>query len=349
MKAETLTVPVEKIRQVAERSLVNHGAPPRHAEIQVDLLIEAELRDFPSHGLLRLPRIVQRIVNGVADPVASGKHRWVGTGRLDVDGQGGLGPVVALAALNAMLDRARDHGVAVCAIANNNHLGMLAWYAEWAAMRGFTAICLTTSEALVHPWGGRQAMIGTNPIAIGVPASPSPFVVDVATSAVSMGKIHDHALRGQPIPHGWALDRDGRDTTDAEEAKKGALAPFGGAKGYALGLAFEVLIGALVDCELGDAVHGTLDADRRCNKGDLFILIDSKRGSAVGQTLARYLDEIRASAPRDGVASVAVPGDRSRRCREQRLRDGIAIVEATWRDLQSLAGRDNALPRRSGS
>lgn len=341
MNAETVNVPVDEIRGVAEQCLIRHGAPLRHAEIQTDLLIEAELRGYPSHGLLRLPRIIQRIVNGFADPLASGSHRWISTGRLEVDGQDGLGPVVALAALYAMLDRVRDHGVAVCAISNNNHLGMLAWYAEWAATQGFSAICLTTSEALVHPWGGRQAMIGTNPVAIGVPASPWPFVIDVATSAVSMGKIHDHALRGQPIPYGWAVDRYGKDTTNADEAKQGALAPFGGAKGYALGLAFEVLVGALVDCELGDAVHGTLDADHRCNKGDLFILINSTRGSAVGQRLTRYLNEVRACAPRDDVASVAVPGDRSRRCREERLRDGIAIVQATWRDIQNLAAPPN--------
>src|SRR4029077_2980178 len=113
----------------------------------------------------------------------------------------------------AMRSRSHENGVVIGTVAHNNHLGMLAWYAEWAAVSGLIGLFFTTSEALVHPWNGRRALIGTNPIAIGVPAQPWPFVVDVATSVVSMGKIYDHALRGQSIPQGWALDRDGNPTT----------------------------------------------------------------------------------------------------------------------------------------
>ena len=248
-----------QIRQTAERALVNAGVPAPNAAVQVDLWFDAELRGVPSHGLLRLERIVQRIEAGLADPHATGIHTWQGTGYLTVDGQQGLGPTVANAALAQVQDRARHTGIAVAAISNSQHVGMLAWYAERVARDGQAAIVLSTSEALVHPWGGRKALVGTNPIAIGIPTGEAdPFVMDTATSVVSMGEIHDRANRGQAIPLGWALDAEGNATTDAEAAKRGAIAPFGEAKGYALGLAFELLVASLSGAALGTDVQGTV-------------------------------------------------------------------------------------------
>ena len=116
----------DEIRSVSERALTHFGTPDTHARLQVDLLLEAELRDRPSHGLLRLARIVERIRNRVADPKATGSHTWRGEALLEVDGQRGLGPVVACAALDAIAEKARRTGISVAAIANNNHLGMMA-------------------------------------------------------------------------------------------------------------------------------------------------------------------------------------------------------------------------------
>src|SRR5699024_7432337 len=154
-------------------------------EILVRALVEAELRGLPSHGLLRLPRVVERIRNGVADPHSTGAHDWATPAHLIVDGQCGIGQVVATHALDAVSDRARETGLAMATISNSNHIGMLSLYAERIAMAGQVLIGLTTSEALVHPWGGRDAMLGTNPITIGVPAEPEPFVFDMATGLVS--------------------------------------------------------------------------------------------------------------------------------------------------------------------
>jgi L-2-hydroxycarboxylate dehydrogenase (NAD+) len=192
---------------------------------------------------------------------------------------------------------------------------------------------MTSSEALVHPWGGRKAMLGTNPIAIGLPAEPLPLVVDLATSLVSMGKIHDHANRGLSIPPGWALDAEGNPTTDAEAAKRGAITSFGGPKGYALGLAIEVLIAALSGAALGDAVQGTLDSDQICNKGDVFIVLAPQRGEAVKSAVSRYLDDIRGCAPADASQPVVVPGDRAQNAYEKAMRDGVEIEEALWREI----------------
>jgi LDH2 family malate/lactate/ureidoglycolate dehydrogenase len=324
---------VSEVRKVAGGALALAGVPAEQASIQLELLLEAELRGVPSHGLLRLDRIVQRIANGVADPHVRGRHTWRSTAYLAVDGQKGLGPVVANAALTAIQERARQTGIALAAITNSNHIGMLAWYVENVAAQGQTAIALSTSEALVHPWGGRKALIGTNPIAIGVPTDDGPFVMDTATGIVSMGKIHDHAHRRESIPGHWALDADGNPTTDPNAAKAGAISPFGGAKGYALGLAFELLVTSLAGAAIGTDVRGTLDATEICNKGDVFIVIDGPRAD-----LAGYLDIIRHSPPAEGFDRVLVPGDRSRECRERRLADGLPVADEVWERLLALAG-----------
>lgn len=356
-----MRIAVEQVRLTALRALLAVGAErglsSAHAALQVDLLLDAQMRGVPSHGLLRLPRVIERIGNGIADPGATGVHTWRGSHLLHVDGRQGLGPVVAQTALDAIIERSRESGVAVAAIADSNHLGMLAWYARAVAARGFVLLAMTTSEALVHPWGGRHAMLGTNPLAIGVPATPHPFVVDMATSLVSMGKIHDHANRGLPIPQGWALDAQGNPTTDAQAAKRGAIAPFGGAKGYALGLAIEVLVAGLTGSALGTAVQGTLDSTSACNKGDVFIVLNpgaathtdnganAGAGAAIASTVSSYLDAIRESPPENPDAPVSVPGDRAERSHAAALADGVEIDAALWQQIQTLSephiGRQN--------
>jgi len=330
-------VSVKEARKVAGEVLRRAGAPAANADLQRDLLIEAELRGLASHGLLRLPRIIERIANGVADPRTSGRHEWRAPGFLQVDGQMGLGPVVAMKAIEVARRRAREHGVAVAAISNSNHIGMLAFYAEHVAADGQIMIALSTSEALVHPWGGRRAMIGTNPIAFGIPTETGPYIADTATGHVAMGKIHDHANRDEPIPLGWALDIDGNPTTDPHRAKKGAIAPFGGAKGYALGLSFELLVSALTGAALGRDVRGTLDSTDICNKGDVFIIIDSP-----GAGLAAYLDLLRAEPPAEGFDAVRLPEERSQASRQRNLENGLEIPNEIWARINHLAfGKDH--------
>lgn len=321
-------------RRTAQRALVRAGVPDEHARVQVDLWLDADMRGVPSHGLLRLDRLVERLAAGLVDPKATGRQEWRGSSYLVVDGHNGLGPVVANAALEQVTARARDTGIALAAIRNSQHLGMLAWYAERIARAGQAAIVLSTSEALVHPWGGRHAMVGTNPISIGVPTGEAdPFVMDAATSRVSMGEIHDYANRGEPIPPDWALDARGDPTTDPEAAKAGAIAPFGDAKGYALGLAFELLVSALSGAALGTEVHGTLDAAHLCNKGDIFIVVDGPRTAG----LSAYLEAIRAAEPAAGFERVIVPGERGRANRADRMRSGVPIADAVWHRIQQLA------------
>lgn len=326
----------EQLAEIVERILMRHGVPPEHARIQANLFIGAQARGTASHGLLRLRRVVERLAAGLAVAGAEGRHDWTARSYLSVNGQRGLGPVVALKALDAVIPKARENGIAIAAIRNSNHLGAIAFYADYVARQGLTVIGLTISEALVHPYGGRKAMIGTNPITIGVPADPQPLVLDMATSLVSMGKIHDHANRGAAIPEGWALDAAGNPTTDASAAKDGALAPFGGAKGYALGLAFEVLVASLAESAIGTAVKGTLDSENVSNKGDLFIVIAPPHAQAAKALVTDYLTQVRASPSMDPAHPVLIPGDRAQKKRDESREQGINLDDGLWGDLQKL-------------
>lgn len=328
---------VNELRSLALRALFLAGVPDKHAETQADLLIEGELRGLPSHGLLRLRRVIERIQNGLSVPAAKGSHVWAARSYLRVDGGRGLGPVVAMEALEAIMNRAREDGIAIAAIQNTNHLGALAYYVEYAAKQNITCIGLTISEALVHPYGGRKALIGTNPIAIGVPADPAPLILDMATSLVAMGKIYDYASKGLPIPPGWAVDKNGDPTTDAEAAKAGAIAPFGGPKGYALGVAIEVLVASLTASAIGNNVRGTLDSVHPSNKGDVFVAISAPQTGLTRGIVSAYLEELRRTDPAEAGKPVLAPGDRARSSREQFLTNGLDIDDKLYEDLQQMA------------
>ncbi|MET1008353.1 MAG: Ldh family oxidoreductase [Propionibacteriaceae bacterium] len=315
-------------QRLAEDLLIRAGVTPDGAAQQAELLLVAEAKGVRSHGLLRLPRLLRRLSSGVAHPTTTGDYTWRSPTYLAVDGQQGLGPVVALAALDAVAPAAFQYGIACAAITNNNHLGMLSWYSERMAERGLVCIATTTSEALVHPYGGTEAMVGTNPLSIGVPAQPWPLVLDMATSQVSMGRIHDHALRGLPLEPGWALDADGRPTVDAEAGKLGSVAPFGGAKGYALGLSLGALISSVTGAPAGTAVHGTLDDTEPSSKGDLFILI-----AGAGQPVSGYLDDVRASRAADPRRPVQVPGDGAHARLLASQSAGIEVPDHLWAEL----------------
>ena len=199
--AFTVSVSPQEERDLIVRALVLHGAPDTSASAQAGLLVEADLRGQSSHGIRRLPLLVRRMQRGLIRPASEGRDRWVSPSVLVVDGDRGFGPVVGLRVMQALIEAAEKIGLALACVRNTNHLGMLAPYVEEAAKRGAIGIALTTSEALVHPEGGRIAKLGTNPLAVGVPAEPDPLVLDMATGVVSMGRILHHLESASP----WRL------------------------------------------------------------------------------------------------------------------------------------------------
>lgn len=317
----------------ASAYLVSLGAPSAFALVQAAHLVEAELRGHPSHGLRRLFVLGARVERGLIDPSAEPVMEWAATGALRVDGMRGFGPVAAYRAIDAMLGRVSAAGIVAASLYRTHHLGMLAPYVERIARAGGIGIDLSSTEGLVHPLGGAGAILGTNPIGIGIPAVGGDLVLDMSSGAVSAGKILDYRAKGLALPPGWAVDSAGSPTTDAAAAVEGAISPFGGAKGYALGLAFGAIVGAVTGTAFGADVRGTLDADTETTKGDVILVIDAAllAGDDTRAALGEYLDVIRSS----GVSGpVTVPGDRARSARAARLDRGVRVDADVWRLLE---------------
>ena len=315
------------------------GANEEEAFIQADVWTEADLRGIHSHGVQRLPVMVTRIQKGLLKPNVKPDKTWSTPSVLNIDGRDGFGTSICELGLRELVPAARKNGVAVLTVRNAAHIGMVGYYAERRALEGIVCIAFTTTEVLVHPFGGAEALVGTNPIAIGIPANPRPFVLDMATSVSAMGKIIAMKHRGEKIPEGWAVDKDGRPTTDPEEAIHGSLSPAGGPKGYGLGIAIAMLGGLIPGTEIGRKVLGTLDTDYRCTVGDLFIIIDPKAfpgADTLMDGVKGYLDELRASRPAVGFKQVMVPGDPEYRLRQERLEKGIPHPEEVWHAAEQL-------------
>lgn len=305
--------PVDTVRRAVERLCRQAGATEAEAALFGDVLIEAELRGRTSHGLNRLGSILNRLhARGPERP-----HVIEERGALvRIDGGDESGYLGAAFAAETAARVALAEGHALVGVRRTRHCGMLGYYAGLAASRGVVALVFADCAPLMAPWGGTRAVLGTNPIAAAFPAQPHPVLIDLSTAAVTFGALDRLRATGKPAPEGTVLDASGRPTTDPAAAK--TILPFGGPKGYALGLMVQLLSltagGAPMPANYAD--YGLMIIAMR---PDLFCPREQyDRG------VRDLIERIKASAPPDG-AEVLIPGERAFREREERLRDGISV------------------------
>ncbi len=328
-----VTVTRQQQMDLIRRVLRGLGASEEEAYIQADVWTEADLKGIHSHGIQRLPVMATRIKKGLMKVNVRPERVWSAAAVLNVDGKDGFGTAACETSLREVIPAARKLGIAALTVRNAAHIGMVGYYAERRALEGFICLAFTTTEVLVHPFGGAEALVGTNPISIGIPATPRPFLLDMATSVSAMGKIIAFKHRGEKIPEGWAVDKDGNPTTDPDAALQGSLDPAGGAKGYGLGISIAMLAGLLAGMPCGRDVLGTLDTEYRCTVGDLFIVIDPRMfpgTDTLKSSVKQYLDELRASHPAKGFKKVSVPGDAQNSLKQERLENGIPHPDEVW-------------------
>lgn len=294
--------------------LQDAGARPADAEIVADGLVAADLRGVHSHGVIRTAIYATRLRAGSInrDAVAT-IIRDTGPVAV-VDGQAGLGIIVAVRAMDLAIERARRYGVGVVGVRNSNHCGMLAYTAMRATPHGLVGLVMSNADAKVAPWGARIRYLGTNPIAVAIPAGEEwPIVLDMATSVVAHGRIQSAALRGEAIPAGWALDEEGRVTTDPRRALKGTLLPFGEAKGSGISLLIDLLAGILPGALSGPEVtplYESVDTPQRLGHFMLALSVEVFGPlSDFTRRIDRLVREIRALAPADGHERVYLPGE----------------------------------------
>lgn len=313
-----------------------HGISAPDAALTADVLVSADACGKHSHGVQRVPRYVRGIEAGNVDPGGTIDVVRERDGAATISGGSRLGPVVASEGTARAMDRAADHGIGAVAVRDGNHVGMLGYYTDQLRAAGFVGIAVTNAAPAMAPHGGTEPVLGTNPIAIGLPTDP-PFNLDMATSSISRGAIHRLNERDEPLPDGVAVDAAGRPTTDPSEALAGAIRPFDGAKGSGLAVAVEVLAGGLAGAAMGEGVTGTFDTTTACTKGDLFLAIDpTALSDGFARRASAFLTDLQEQDPPEGAESVRVPGARS----VERIRSATTVdVDATvWDDVTALAG-----------
>ncbi|WP_280570831.1 Ldh family oxidoreductase, partial [Chromohalobacter sp. 296-RDG] len=233
---------VGQLRAFANGVFEASGLASHDVAIVTDVLIHANLRGHASHGLTRIPIYAERIRAGVVNAHPQIQVKRPAPAFIMVDADNAPGPVTSRAAIEAAIDTARNEGVYACVVAHSNHNGPGSYYVEKVIKSGCIFISMTNAPPSMAVFGGRQAVIGTNPFTFGSPTQyETPLLRDMATSVVARGKIVESAKRKESIPKGWALDSEGEPTTDAQAAEQWFVLPLGGPKGSALAIMNESL------------------------------------------------------------------------------------------------------------
>ncbi|SDF28790.1 Ldh family oxidoreductase [Sporolituus thermophilus] len=332
----------ETLRSFMTAALNKIGVPEEDGLVVADNLLAAELQGITSHGLGRFPVYYRRVRSGLVNPKPSIKVKRSFPAVVMVDGDNGLGAVVAMRALEEGMAAADQYGVGAVGVNRSNHFGIAGYFCQQAANKGYITMVLTNGPPALPPWGGKEPYFGTNPIAFGLPRRHKPhIIVDMATAIAARGKIIEAAREGRPIPPGWALDRDGNPTTDAKAALDGVIMPIAGPKGYALSLAIEHLAGVLTVAGFGRQVAWQYsDSTEEANVGHLLLVL---RPDAFGslevyfERTEQFCREIKAIAVAPGYGDIKLPGEREWERQQALLNGGIEISGALLAELAGIA------------
>jgi LDH2 family malate/lactate/ureidoglycolate dehydrogenase len=317
------------------------GVPGRSAALVAESLIQADLRGVDSHGVVRTPIYLKRCEKGMVDPLAKVEVVTEAAGMALIDGRNNFGAVIGTAALDLSIEKAREYGAAVVGVRGSNHFGTGAFYAMRAIEQDMALLVMSNASQTMPPTGGIRPFIGTNPLAVGVPGGKElPYILDMATSVVARGKIIVAAQKGESIPVGWAINKDGNPTTDAEDALEGSVLPLGGAKGYGISMFIDILCGVLTGAGFGKYVNNMYENwEEPQNVGHLFITIDIKRFIPVELFKSRmdqYIREIKQEPKAPGVEEILIPGEIEHRRTLERQRHGIELPLKVAEELEGI-------------
>jgi len=323
----------ERAEAVAAAAFERHGIAPADAELTAEVLVSADARGKHSHGLLRLERFVRGIEHGNVDPAGDVEVVRDAGAAATISGGSRLGPVVALEAVGEAMARADAHGVGAVGVHDSNHLGMLGYYTDVLRDAGYVGVAMTNTEPAMPPHGGADPVLGTNPIAIGLPTDP-PFNLDMSTSAIARGTVLRAKGNGERLPEGVALDADGEPTRDPAAALEGTIRPFGGPKGSGLAIAVEVMAGGMVGAAMGENVTGTYHTTEECTKGDLFLALDpvALGGEEFLGRANAFLADLKAGRPAAGYDGIRLPGERP-----VAEADRVSVDDDVWERVTGLA------------
>jgi L-2-hydroxycarboxylate dehydrogenase (NAD+) len=343
-----MTSPDGRVAASAIKTLITDalgaaGLPHADAALCAELMTEADLTGFDAHGVFRLPQYVRRLRAGGFNPAPEIRVERTAPATALVDGDNGMGHLVMKRAADTAVEIARESGVAWVGVRRSNHAGPAGMYAAMPAAQGMIGLYAAVANANhMAVWGGAESLLGTNPLAIGVPSGEGPVVLDMATTVVSYGTVKTHALNQRPMPEGWMVNTaTGEPITDARRSNEGLLLPIGGYKGSGLAVMLGLIAGTLNGAAFGrDVVDFNANDDSETNTGHFIVALDVTRFQPLaGFTgeIDRQLADLKGSQRLPGVDAIRMPGDRRRECRAERSRDGVPLAPALVTQLDRLA------------
>ncbi len=335
----------ERLESFTASVLETLGARPEHATITAARLVEADLMGRTGHGIIRLPQYVPRIRAGGINLAPNISARRESPVSALIDGDNGLGQVVMTMATETAVAKASDVGMAWVGTVRSNHAGAAGVYTSMALEKGLIAMYMAVASAnVMPPWGGRERLLGTNPISIAIPGEGDDgFLLDIATTVTSHGTIKVKALAGEEMPEGWVVDMEGNPITDPHRANEGYLMPIGGYKGSGLNMAIGLLAGVLNGAAFGsDVIDHREVPDRPANTGQaIFVMrpdlfrdrdeLETAMGEAIG--------ELRRSGD---PGTVHIPGEGAAAARARQMAGGIDIPDTLLSQLRRVAAEVGA-------
>ena len=330
---------VSYLKDYCERLMTARGVDADCAATVADMLLDAELTGVSTHGVSRLAIYLERVEKGLVSRHNEVKVLRESPSAVAIDAGNSLGAVGARFAMETCIRKARDTGCCFATVKNSNHFGAAAYYTRMAARAGMIGFCCTNLTAKIAPHGATEPFMGTDPISVAVPSRGEPIVLDMTPSVVALGKLILAQKLGKEIPLGWALDRDGRPTTDPAAGRAGSLIPIGGPKGSGLALMVEVLAGVLSGAGTATHLHDLYEFDAPQGVGHFLGAIDVScflDGEAFRAGVSDMAAEIKGLQRSEGVAEVLLPGERASRSAASKAKTGIDVPEAVCAELNAL-------------
>ncbi|HKU69612.1 MAG TPA: Ldh family oxidoreductase [Burkholderiales bacterium] len=341
--ATPLRVTAQKLEAFTARAFEAVGIATADAKSIAELMVRADVQGSEGHGVFRLPQYVRRIKGGAVNLKPNIRVVREAAGMALVDGDNGMGHLVMRFATAKAIEKAKTAGVAWVGVKWSNHAGPASLYASMPMEHDMVGLYLAVGNANHLPaWGGLDMLLSTNPIAVALPGGEEPAIVlDMATTVAAYGKVKTKAQRGETMPEGWMMDRQGKPLTDPKRSNEGFLLPIGGYKGYGLALVFGLLAGTLNGAAMGrDVVDFNADDTTPTNTGHSIVAINIESFQPVAEfkkSVDALSRDLRRSERLPGVDRIRLPGEGSHTARADRLKHGIPMPAALMSALNQLA------------
>jgi LDH2 family malate/lactate/ureidoglycolate dehydrogenase len=343
-------MPARKLEEFVARAFQAVGISAAESRIIAELMVRADLQGSDGHGVFRLPQYIRRIKGGAVNVRPMICVAREAAGMALVDGDNGMGHLVMRYAAEKAIEKANSSGVAWVGVKGSNHAGPASLYASMPLEHDMIGLYLAVGNANhLPPWGGLDMLLSTNPIAVAVPAGEEPpIVLDMATTVAAYGNVKPKAQRGEMMPEGWMMDRQGRPLTDPRRASEGLLLPIGGYKGYGLALIFGLLAGTLNGAAMGrDVVDFNADDATPTNTGHAIVAIKIEAFQPVAEfrkSVDVLVRDLRNSERLPGVDRIRLPGEGSHAARADRMKNGIPLPAPLTASLNQVAGELKIAP-----